>query len=58
VKDDENLLDVDQQAVRLGGGAKKWTLLQIRHGKITAIKFNARVFKFHWPSVLAEIKRL
>jgi excisionase family DNA binding protein len=53
----ENLLTVSELAERLQY-SEEWVLDQVKLGKIPAIRFSKRAFRFHWPSVLAALQKL
>lgn len=55
--DGEQLLTTEELAARLKISAE-WVLQQVRTGRIPAIKFNRRTFRFHWLTVLTAIQRL
>lgn len=50
----ERLLTVAELADRLQYSVD-WVRQQVRLGKIPAIRFNARAWRFHWPTVLKAL---
>jgi excisionase family DNA binding protein len=50
----ERLLTIEELAERLQYSVD-WVRLQVRLGKIPAIRFNARAWRFHWPTVLKAL---
>jgi excisionase family DNA binding protein len=50
----ERLLTVEEVAERLQYSVD-WVRQQVRLGKIPAIRFNARAWRFHWPTVLKAL---
>jgi hypothetical protein len=54
---DEQLLTIEELAARLQFTAA-WIREQVKLKRITPIRFNSRSWRFHWPSVLAELSRL
>ncbi len=50
----ERLLTVEELAERLQYSVD-WVRQQVRLGKIPAIRFNARAWRFHWPTVLKAL---
>jgi excisionase family DNA binding protein len=57
MSDNEKLLTAEEMAKRLKCTAE-WVLQQVRAGRIPCIKFNRRVYRFHWPTVLKALERL
>ena len=53
----EKLLTVEELAALLQL-SKEWVLDQVSAGVIPVIRFNARTFRYHWPSVLAALQKL
>lgn len=53
----EKLLTVEQVAERIQMSTD-WVLDQVKLGKIPCIRVNARVYRFHWPTVLAALSKL
>lgn len=54
---EERLLTIQELAQRLQYSAK-WIRAQVRAGRLPAIRFNQRAWRFHWPTVLAALSRL
>jgi excisionase family DNA binding protein len=54
---EERLLTIEELAQRLQYSAK-WIRAQVRAGRLPAIRFNQRAWRFHWPTVLAALSRL
>jgi hypothetical protein len=54
---DERLLTIEQLSERIQYSAE-WIRLQVRLGRIPAIRFNARAWRFHWPTVLHALQKL
>lgn len=57
IAENETLLTVDQVAERLQV-TRNWVLQKVKEGVIPCIRFNARTFRFHWPTVLAALSKL
>ena len=57
MNDNEKLLTAEEMSKRLKCNAE-WVLQQVRASRIPCIKFNQRVYRFHWPTVLEAIQRL
>ena len=53
----EQLMTIDELAERLQYSVD-WVRQQVRLGRIPAIKFNARAWRFHWPTVLRALHGL
>jgi excisionase family DNA binding protein len=56
-KTHEKLLTIDEIA-RLLGFRQAWVRQRVNAGIIPAIRFNSRAWRFHWPSVLAALRKL
>ena len=54
---EERLLTIEELAQRLQYSAK-WIRAQVRAGRLPAIRFNRRAWRFHWPTVLAALQKL
>lgn len=54
---DERLLTIGELSERLQYSVD-WIRLQVRLGRIPVIKFNARAWRFHWPTVLKALHGL
>lgn len=54
---DERLLTIQELAQRLQYSAD-WIREQVRAGRLPAIKFNRRAWRFHWPTVLAALQQM
>ena len=54
---DEGLLTIEELSERIQYSAR-WIRLQVRLGRIPAIRFNARAWRFHWPTVLQALQKL
>lgn len=54
---DECLMTIEQLAKRLQYSAD-WIRTQVRAGRLPAIRFNRRAWRFHWPTVLAALQKL
>ena len=54
---DERLLTIERLAQRLQYSVD-WIRAQVRAGRLHAIRFNRRAWRFHWPSVLGALQRL
>ena len=54
---EERLLTIQELAQRLQYSAN-WIRAQVRAGRLPAIRFNQRAWRFHWPTVLAALSRL
>lgn len=52
---DEKLLTIEEVAERLRYSVK-WVRQQVNLGRIPAIRFNARAWRFHWPTVLKALE--
>jgi excisionase family DNA binding protein len=50
----ERLLTLEELAERLQYSVD-WVRQQVRVGRIPAIRFNARAWRFHWPTVLRAL---
>lgn len=50
------LLTVEQLAERLQY-SPDWVCVQVKRGRIPAIRFNQRAWRFHWPTVLQAIQK-
>lgn len=50
----ERLLTVEELGERLQYSVD-WVRQQVRLGRIPAIRFNARAWRFHWPTVLKAL---
>jgi len=53
----ERLLTIDELAERIQYSAE-WIRTQVKFGRIPAIRFNARAWRFHWPTVLHALQSL
>jgi len=53
---EEKLLTVEQLAERLQY-SPDWVCIQVKRGRIPAIRFNQRAWRFHWPTVLQAIQK-
>ena len=54
---DEKLLTMEELSERLQYSVE-WIRQQVRLGRIPAIRFNARAWRFHWPTVLKALHEL
>ena len=54
---DERLLTIEQLAERLQYSAD-WIRAQVKAGRLPAIRFNRRAWRFHWPTVLVALQKL
>jgi len=54
---DERLLTIEQLAERLQYSAD-WIRTQVKAGRLPAIRFNRRAWRFHWPTVLVALQKL
>jgi len=54
VEGEERLLTLEELAGRLQYSVD-WVRQQVRLGRIPAIRFNARAWRFHWPTVLKAL---
>jgi hypothetical protein len=54
---EDRLLTIDELADKIHYSVQ-WVRDQVNAGKLPAIKFNARAWRFHWPSVLAALQKL
>jgi len=54
---EERLLTIKELAQRLQYSAD-WIRTQVRAGRLPAIRFNRRAWRFHWPTVLDALSRL
>jgi excisionase family DNA binding protein len=54
---DERLLTIEQLAERLQYSAD-WIRTQVKAGRLPAIRFNRRAWRFHWATVLAALQKL
>lgn len=54
---DERLLTIEQLSERIQYSAK-WIRLQVKLGRIPAIRFNGCAWRFHWPTVLHALQKL
>jgi excisionase family DNA binding protein len=54
---DECLLTINELAQRLQYSAD-WIRTQVRAGRLPAIRFNRRAWRFHWPTVLAALQQM
>lgn len=54
--DNDRLLTIDELAERLQY-SPDWIRDQVKLGNIPVIRFNARAWRFHWPTVLAAMQR-
>jgi excisionase family DNA binding protein len=54
---DERLLTIEQLAGRIQYSVQ-WIRDQVKAGRLPAIKFNRRAWRFHWPTVLAALQKL
>jgi excisionase family DNA binding protein len=54
---DEKLLTIEELAERLQYSVK-WIRQQVRLGRIPAIRFNERAWRFHWPTVLQALHQM
>jgi len=54
---EQRLLTIQELAQRLQYSTD-WIRAQVRAGRLPAIRFNARAWRFHWPTVLAALSRL
>jgi len=52
----ERLLTIEELAERLQYSVE-WVREQVNMGRIPVIKFNARAWRFHWPTVLATVSK-
>ncbi len=53
----ERLMTVEELAERLQYSVD-WVRQQVRRGRIPGIRFNARAWRFHWPTVLKALEDL
>ncbi|MGO8931150.1 MAG: helix-turn-helix transcriptional regulator [Limisphaerales bacterium] len=53
---DERLLTVEELAQRLRY-SPGWIRSRVKAGKLPAIRFNRRAWRFHWPTVLAALQQ-
>jgi excisionase family DNA binding protein len=51
------LLDVSELAVRLSV-SKDWVYDAVNYHDLPCVRFNSRLWRFHWPTVLAWLQRL
>jgi predicted DNA-binding transcriptional regulator AlpA len=55
-ENDDRLITVEELAKRLGYTVK-WVLAQMKAGVIPVIRFSARAWRYHWPTVLPALNR-
>jgi hypothetical protein len=53
----DRLLVIEEVAERLRY-SEAWVRDGVKAGRIPCIKFNARAWRFHWPSVLKALQQL
>ena len=54
---DERLLTIEELAQRLQYSVD-WIRTQVRAGRLPAIRFNRRAWRFHWLTVLAALQHM
>jgi excisionase family DNA binding protein len=55
LEQEEKLLTVEELAERLQY-SPDWIRLQVKAGRIPAIKFNQRAWRFHWATVIKALQ--
>jgi helix-turn-helix protein len=56
IMSDERLLTIEEVAERLQYSVE-WVRDRVNEGIIPCIRFNARAWRFHWPSVLSALQK-
>ena len=56
LSDEEKLIDTAEMAVRLKA-APNFVREQVILGRIPCIRFNARTWRYHWPTVLKALQQ-
>lgn len=57
VEDYDKLITTEEVAQRVGFNVQ-WVRQQVRAGVLRPIAFNSRTWRWHWPSVLEDLKKL